>query len=288
MISERIYLYEEHQDVYLDVFVCETTPELSVKKRPAVLIFPGGAYRYTSDREAEPIARAYLAQGFNAAILRYTTSEHNRPVFHKELGLPYPLLEASRAVCLIKDNAEKWFTDKEKIAVVGFSAGGHLAASLGILWHLDAIADYLGIEKGYNRPDFMLPIYPVISGTDHPNAASFQNLLDAESPDRTLLERFSLETRVDENTVPAFIFHTFNDTAVPVQNSLLLAGAMAKYKIPFELHILPDGPHGMSLATDEVSGAPNEYNGRWVSWSAAWLKQCFAQKNKELKDGAES
>ncbi len=277
MRTERIYFYEDREDVYLDVTLCDVSSSLSVSSRPAILILPGGGYGATSDRESDPVARKYIAEGFNTAVLRYTTQNSGYPLYDEKVGIPFPLIEASKAMSILRDRAEEWSIIPDKIAVIGFSAGGHLCASLGTLWHKKELEEYLDIKHGYNKPNAMLPIYPVISGVSHPHKGSFDNLLGADASEEKIKE-YSLEFCVDENTVPAFIYHTFEDPCVPVFNSIEFAHALAEHNIPFELHIMPDGTHGLSTCTREVMAEPHKYNARWVEWSVKWLEKIFDLK----------
>jgi acetyl esterase/lipase len=238
-----------------------------VINRKGVLICPGGGYGFVSYRESEPIALAFIAQGFNAFVLTYEVA----PVVKH----PQPLLDASRAMCIIRENAEKWSTDIDKIAVCGFSAGGHLAASLGVFWQEKYLQEMLHIPEGMNKPNAMILSYPVITsqqGLAH--RGSFYNLLGMDL-DETIYETMSLEKYVSKNTPPAFIWHTFADSCVPVDNSLLFVQSMKNNNIPFEMHIFPEGNHGLSLC-DERTGnedtLENRHAGKWFDLCVEWLK----------------
>lgn len=242
------------------------------KKRGAVLICPGGGYARTSDREAEPIAMQFTAKGYHAFVLYYSVAPNRHPK---------PLLDVSRAMCLIRQNCDKWNIDRNKIAVCGFSAGGHLAASLGI--HYDK--SYLtteGIVAGENRPDAMILAYPVITMKEFRHNGSKENLLGKDAKEE-LINELSLETQVSEKTPPAFIWHTVEDQSVPVENSLMLACALQEKKIPFELHIYPNGPHGLSLANEETdSGSMGSYPhvSGWINLCIDWLGGVFSNSIK--------
>lgn len=242
------------------------------KARGAVLICPGGGYARTSEREAEPIAMQFNSAGFHAFVLYYSVA----PARH-----PQPLLDVSRAMCIIRENAGKWNIAPDKIAVCGFSAGGHLAASLGVHWTKPYIHEMPGIMKGMNRPNALILSYPVISSGEYAHRGSFINLLGS-NPDTDLLSEMSLELQVNVNTPPAFLWHTFNDNAVPLENSLSFAQALRKNNIPFEMHIYPEGPHGLSLANEEtqVEGLKvDAHIAGWMPLCIDWLRQLF---NKNL------
>ena len=268
MIYEKIALRQGKPHITLSAYVSESSPELRNLKKKAVLVLPGGGYQMTSDREAEPVAKAFFAAGMDAFVLRYSVGE-------EAVGYA-PLLDAAMAVKYIRDHAESYSIDPGKIVVCGFSAGGHLAASLGTLWKLDVVSKTLGCENPYIRPNGMILGYPVITSGPLGHSGSILRLADAEGrvPDKEELDRFSIEKHVDPETCPAFVWHTADDGAVPVENSLYMCEALAKHKVPFELHVFPYGAHGLSIATPEV--APNDdmampYVARWVEMAIKWI-----------------
>jgi acetyl esterase/lipase len=162
------------------------------------------------------------------------------------------------------------------VYVCGFSAGGHLAASCGTLWHLDAVSELLDTDSALLRPDGMILCYPVI--TADPAVAhlgSFINLLGVEgAKDQALRDLVSLDLQVTDKTPPAFMWHTFADNAVPVQNSLRFAIAMKEHNVPTELHIYPNGWHGLSLCTPAVGIMGDFPEVRaWMGLSIAWLNR---------------
>ena len=279
MLYEQINIWDDfHGDIRgnakLEVYVPALSKEVSsVERKRAVLICPGGGYGFVSGREAEPVALAFAAQGFNSFVITYDVAPAVRH--------PQPLLDVSRAMCIIRENAEKWHTDNDKIAVCGFSAGGHLAASLGVFWREQYLQEALKIQEGQNKPNALILCYPVITsiiGKAH--RGSFYNLL-GENLDENAYEAMSLEKNVNSDTPPAFIWHTFNDGAVPVDNALLFAQSMRDNDVPFELHIFPDGVHGLSLCDERTAtekALVNEYSGKWFELCVDWLKQHAFQK----------
>lgn len=237
----------------LTAYACVDMGDCHTAPRRAVVICPGGGYSMLSEREAEPIAKPFLAAGLNVFILRYTVGDGARDY--------QPLIQVSLAIKHIRENAEKYHTDPRYVYTCGFSAGGHLAGSAGTLWNIDAVKPYLGdAPEGINRPTGMILCYPVITGGKHAHRGSFNRLLGfTTTGDEPELDAFSLEKHVGPHTPPAFIWHTFSDTCVPVQNSLLMAEAMLAADIPCELHIYPEGRHGLSLATEEVANGKADY-----------------------------
>ena len=245
------------------------------KSRSAVLICPGGGYSFTSDREAEQVAMQFNAAGFHAFIVYYSCAPRKHP---------QPLLDVSRAMCIIRENAEEWMVNRDEIAVCGFSAGGHLAASLGVHFNKPYLFENTGIKKDLNKPNALILNYPVISSSEFAHRDSFINLLGADA-ESNLLYDMSLEHHVNEETPPTFIWHTFEDKTVPVENSVLFAQALCRKRIPFELHIYPEGSHGLSLATEETCTEDKEVNPHVASWlnlCIEWLKTCAYKKNKNI------
>lgn len=251
---------------YLEVYAAEK-PHGYV--RGALLIIPGGAYAAVcDDREGEPIALDFLQKGYSSFVLHYSVGEKAK--------FPTPLIEASKAMKYIKDNSEKYNIDSQRVFAMGFSAGGHLAASLGVLWHLKEIYDEIDMHYAYNKPKGVLPIYPVVSANVPTNMASFYNILGRSEVTKEELNRFSLELYVDEKSAPAFICHTSTDKIVPVQNALCLAEAYANADMPFELHIFKEAPHGLALGNKiTMCGNPgwlNESGEKWTQLAKIWME----------------
>lgn len=241
------------------------------KARPAVIVAPGGAYFFTSDREADPIALKFLAEGYQVFLLRYSVMPDRYPT---------SLLQLAALIAHIRQNAAAYLVRPDAIAVCGFSAGGHLAASSGILWREPVIAEMLGIENRLARPDAMILSYPVITSGEFAHQYSFECLLGEKSRDEAMRRAVSLEYRVDGTTPPAFLWHTFADELVPLENSLLLANALRRANVPFELHVFPEGIHGLSLA-NELTQTDGRYDqivpaaAQWMGLCLTWLKGLF-------------
>lgn len=237
----------------------------SGRKFPAMIVCPGGGYCNCCKREAEIVALQFSAAGFHAFVLDYAVAPDNH--------YPEPQNNLSNAISLVRKNAEQWRVDPNKIAVIGFSAGGHLAASLATMWNKEP----LKTVDGSNKPNAAILSYPVISsveGVSH--VGSFDSLC---GEDKELRAKMSLETQVDADTPPCFIWHTVTDQSVPVENSLRFATALNKEKVPFEMHIFPEGPHGLSLA-NHITANDENYNRPevqvWVELSIRWLNKLFA------------
>lgn len=236
------------------------------RRRPLVLILPGGGYRYLSFREAEPVAVRLLGMGCHAAVLHYSVA----PV-----TFPAQLLQVFSAIHTLRCNAETWHINPGRIIVMGFSAGGHAAASAGVFWSKPHYAQLLNLEPKDVRPDALALCYPVITSGPFAHPGSIECLTgSADSPYRGTV---SLEKQVSSDVPPCFIWHTVTDSAVPVENSLMFASALRKNRVPFELHLFANGGHGLSLANAEVYGQDrqasiNEACQQWVALFDAWRK----------------
>ncbi|WP_125767587.1 alpha/beta hydrolase [Lapidilactobacillus wuchangensis] len=251
-------------------YVLDNSEEMDInRRRPAILVIPGGGYVMTSDREAEPVAIKMLSKGYQAFILRYNVA----PVHY-----PASLLEIASSVKLIRDNAEAWHVDPDKIIVAGFSAGGHLAANLATAWNSKLLKDY-GYQSADIKPNGLLLGYSVISSGKYAHVDSFKNLLGDDYDNEAIRESVSLEKQVTADTPATFLWHTYTDDCVPVENTLLFADALKKANVPFEMHIFPKGGHGLSIATAETA-IPNGYGIQpevsvWPDLFATWVKNTF-------------
>lgn len=267
MIFEKIPLSEKNPKATLTTYVFEDQPEFNPPRRRAVIVCPGGGYRCLSKREGEPIVSKFLGAGFNVFLLEYSIASKN-------LGYD-PMLEAGRAIAHVRKNADRYHIMPDKIFITGFSAGGHLAASSGILWNCPAAQkEFSGEPIGINRPDGMILSYPVITAGPMAHQGSI-SALSISNYGKDVEDEWSLEKHVDSTTPPAFIWHTLTDEMVPVQNSLLLAEAMTEKNISYELHIYPKGPHGMALADEETeAGNPNmnsDHVRSWIPLAINWI-----------------
>lgn len=227
-------------------------PVLGHSIRPAILICPGGAYRFCSEREAEPVALAFLSAGFQAFVLNYSCGD--------DIKRSNPLREVAETIDEIKKHSEEWYVEREKIAVCGFSAGGHLAASLATLYKTMPELDC--------KPSLSVLCYPVISSDPAiANEHSFQNIAMGDEEVRVYL---SLDKRVVEDTVPTFIWHIRHDSGVNVGNTLKYINALWENGVDFEAHIFEDGPHGISLCNQEVN-TPYENTKVWFELALKYL-----------------
>ncbi len=268
MIYETIKLGDFEEACLIPICITNTE-QLSQTPRRAVIVCPGGAYGRLADREAEPIALQYLAAGFATFILRYGVEEN--------AANWRPLKQLALAIRYVRENAEKYNVDPDYVFTWGASAGGHLAASAGVLWSspvLDEIAE--GAARDIVRPTGMILSYPVISTCEFAHLGSAKRLCGTTEPTEAQKAPFSLEKHVNDTTPPAFIWHTFEDKTVSVQNSLMLADAMQRAGVPFEMHIFPKGPHALALCDEQTAvGSPARILPnvqKWIELSIRWAR----------------
>lgn len=263
MTYQTIHFASNFSNAFLEAYIHEPYEELKIGKRKAIIVCPGGGYTSLSEREGEPIALQYFAAGLNAFVLRYSI---------KENATNYtPLIEACLAIKYLRDHANRLYVDPDNIFIIGFSAGGHLAAWTGTMWHCSQVAAHLeGADPGICKPTATLLCYPVISSDFNSNSIAVLSNGRVENA-----KDFSLERLVDERTAPAFLWHTAEDSMVPVMHSILYASALSKQCIPFELHIFPKGPHGLALCNKETWVGNSAYNSPyvepWISMSVRWI-----------------
>lgn len=247
----------------------------SGRRCPAVLILPGGAYAYTSTREAEPVALRYLARGWNAFVLEYSCAPHS---------FPTSLREAAMAMVHIRENAGHYGIGPDMVAAVGFSAGGHLCGCLGTMYDCPELRD-IGTAAQI-RPDVLGLHYPVAVSWGRTHALSLRNI---SGGDDVLASRLSLEKRVRPDMPPVFLWHTRTDASVPCRNSLLLATAMEEAGVSFALHLYANGPHGLSVGDETVY--PVEQVPEMSRDVSSWLDTelaFFAESGLKIKDLGEN
>lgn len=259
----NIVTYLTHNDALEGKYIAGPVDEFN-RQRPMVLVFPGGGYERLSPRENEPVALRLVALGIQTVVVEYSCF----PALY-----PTALEQAAEAVAYCREHAVEWHADPGKIAVLGFSAGGHAAGSIGILWERLNMGDIC-------RPDAMILCYPVITGGEHAHRGSFRHLLGDKHDE--MVDFVSLEKHVKPNTPPTFLWHTWEDETVPVENSLLLACALRSAGVGCEMHIYQQGKHGLSLSNEEVfpvtatNMRPECQN--WIDMAARWLKELNISK----------
>ncbi len=273
MVHEKIKLFEE-KEVFLTTYVQDKIGALAEEDgRPAILVLPGGAFSSICPFEGEPVALTFLQKGFNCFVLEYTVGDNCR--------YPDILIEVSKAIKTIRDNAEKWGVNPQRVAVMGFSAGACLAGMSATQWNDPQISASLGVKPEYIRPDSAVIAYGFWdnSGTvwnnpefDIPEAADFM---------RSCPPQLDLINYVGPHVCPMFVWHNQNDAYAPVVNCLMITERLCALKIPVELHLYSGGEHGMSVSSplvyrDERWKAVLESNpsvALWVDMCADWLEK---------------
>ena len=273
IIREEIRVPGTLADTYLETFFLNVTESFTVQERPLILVCPGGGYHFTSEREAEIIAMQFNAMGYHTAVLRYSC---------KPAQFPTALLELSRAVAHLRAHAQKYMIDPERIAVLGFSAGGHLAASLGAFWNTEWFAKIreeagVALTAQEIKPDGLILAYPVITSGEYAHRDSFTDLLGEErAKDSWWLEKMSLEKQNLKDVPPVFLWHTSYDSSVPLENSLYFATQLIKARKPLEYHIFPGDVHGISLAdwrTRSEKRMEETAAVQWIGLVHTWLEK---------------
>lgn len=272
MRNEQIKIQVEGsgKDVCLETYILgDVMDGARNRKTPLVLICPGGGYAMTSNREAEPIALQFNSMGYQAAVLRYSCA----PAVY-----PTALCEVAQSVKLIREHAEDWNVDAEKIIVMGFSAGGHLAASYGVFWNESWLTEKMQCDKQLLKPNGLVLCYPVISSKEEiAHQDSIKNLLGESYPE--MKEQVSLEDKVGKHTPKTFLWHTFTDPVVPFWNSFRFAEALGKAGVPMEYHLYPQGGHGLSLANEQTANEEGKGVEKvcqsWVPLLRSWILENF-------------
>jgi len=295
----KLKLYEDRQDVTLTTYVLSDSPEmLNGKRRPAVLVCPGGAYLGCSDREAEPVAVRFAAMGYHAFVLRYSTYSNGKgfaPVFgdlpvNPNSVHPAPMRDIGKAFLTIGAHAKEWLVDMNKIAICGFSAGAHNCAMYSANWDQPVITEFFGEPAPVFKPaaailGYGISDYHLMFGESKDTfaqqlseAASIA-FLGTKSPSKELLDSVSPVLYVTENTPPTFLWATANDDLVPVENTTRMANALARAGVPFAVHIFETGPHGLSLADQSTASSQSELDvdaTQWVCLAETWLRKRFS------------
>jgi acetyl esterase/lipase len=234
----------------------------------AVVVYPGGGYGGLAiDHEGHQIARWLNSLGVTAVIVKYRLG----PRYHH----PIPLTDAQRAVRVTRFHAKDWGVDPARVGIIGFSAGGHLASTVGTHFDKGKADAPDAIDRESCRPDFMILMYPVITMSDPFTHAGSRNNLLGKDADPKLIEHLSNEKMVTPETPPTFLVHTTEDKVVPPENSTLFYMALCRNKVPVELHIYEKGRHGLGLGPQ---GMPYS---SWPERCVAWLRDRGVLENRK-------
>ena len=256
--------YMEKREGYSVSQVTEPTitpyfPEKGKANGTAVIVFPGGGYiNLTVTYEGEDIAKEFNKVGITTFVVKYRLPSDEIMV-DKTIG---PLQDAQRAIQIVRERATEWGVKPDKIGIIGFSAGGHLASTLATHFKKAVIPNEANISL---RPDFAMLIYPVITFGDWAHAGSRENLI-GKNPSQELIDLYSNEKQITPDTPPCFLIHAEDDGAVPVQNSTQFYDALVKNKVKAEMHLFEEGGHGFGMINPKNKG-------RWVEWAENWMKE---------------
>jgi len=266
--NQIVIANEEKEDIYNGITIVSKVTEPSYQffrvkedgiKRPCVIVFPGGGYTIlASGHEGIDVAKFFNSIGVNAMVVKYRIPNEKA---QKDKTIA-PLQDAQQAILLAKTNAGSWGIDETKIGILGFSAGGHLAASLSSHYN-DVKID--NPAKMSLRPDFQILIYPVITMKDFGHSGSIENLI-GKNPSEEQIKYYSNELNVDKKTPPAFIVHAINDDAVPVQNAHVYDSALKANKVASTLYLFEKGGHGFGMKNPTATE-------QWTTPLTVWLQK---------------
>lgn len=275
---------------YLQEPNIEIDPE---RKYPTIVICPGGAFMWTSFREDEPIALRFLAEGFSVVVVHYATeglssfkSSNAEDIPQNPVTLfPNSLVELATAVAYLRENKEEWSIDENNVVVAGFSAGGNLAAQLGVYWHENWLEQKVGKDKEMYKPNQLMLAYAVLDFTliprterEHSKNMATYAVTGEFNPDEEKLIKISPALNISENVPPTFLWTTVEDALVSVQNSIVFSQKLADKGIPFELHVFNKGKHGLGLGDLRTGIKKDQTNSQVYKWVDLFLEWLYPNK----------
>lgn len=297
MKIETFHLSEELKDVTLTAYILEDSPEmLNGGKRPAVLICPGGAYMYISDREGEPVALRFAAMGYHAFVLKYSVYSNcglkfpdlNKPAY-KPSTFPEPVQEIGKAMMIIHEHADEWLVDTDRIVLNGYSAGAHNCAMYSVYWNTDVITSLApetpeifrpcAAVLGYGMYDY-INVWKSTELSPNPFAMQMHKGMCMASVGVTefneeIFLKSSPARLINSDTPPMFLWACADDSVVNVQETLNFAIQLSKNHIPFEVRIYESGDHGLSLADEATANAWEQVDPHvalWMNDCEKWLR----------------
>ncbi|MGD0031163.1 alpha/beta hydrolase [Paenibacillus illinoisensis] len=302
MITEKIQLFDDNEHSNLYTYILDPQTSYKVyKRRPAIIICPGGGYLMTATKEGEAVAARFLSHGYHTFVLRYSTYFKERmtdlnevPPINEQSHYPGPLIELMESIRLIKEHAEEWHIDAENIFVLGFSAGGHLAASLAVKWDDKDLLDRFpkDVSPSVFKPKGIVLGYPAL---DLESArVNFQNhknpmirrqgdfLYDAvfghDAPSKEQLDTVKIINYIREDMPSVFLWHTYDDEITSSGDSAALIHELIRHRINCEFHLFAKGKHGLGLGDEVYANSEDDINeevSAWVNLADQWLKlQC--------------
>lgn len=296
MIVEEVKLWNDGNNASYVKYLLSNSQEIETgRKYPAIIICPGGGFLRISDREKEPVAIYFLNQGYQAFTINYNTKSVGNGSY------PKPVYDLAKMILTIRENADNWNIDSNKIAILGFSSGGHVCASLATQWHEDYLKEKLKVDSELLKPNAVILCYPLLNFLYQRDKVKKDKRYNEFSPSigmkksdfmqvsieagvgvNATLEQYKNASpyyHITENTPPTFIWHTANDELVYVGQSLRFAEKLGDNNVPYELHIFERGVHGLSLANRNSTSNPeliNEDVALWVDLAIRFLNRHFS------------
>lgn len=281
MILEKIDLYGDHRVMLYTYIPHWTTVPGHYPKRGGVVVLPGGAYVVHGNCEGEPVAMDFAAAGFNAYLLKYSLAPY--------AAFPNSAADVCRALKLIRQRAEDFHQDTDKLALCGFSAGGHVAACVGTMWNRSDLLERSGCRGEEGKPNALILGYPCITADLQGQADMYENLKGRYTLEE-LGEMASAEKWVGAHTPPVFLWNMYRDKLVPVEHGIKLMAALAAHDVPFECHTYMEGNHGIGPGTRAASlGDPERdipHAARWFADCKEWLTMVFGDPVLEVPQGS--
>lgn len=281
MRQMRINLWKDDSNTFLDAYIIENSLQYRInERRPAVIVVPGGGFSFISDREGEPIALAYAAEGFHTFVLKYSTEEKAR--------FPKPLLDTAKAVQTVREHADEWLIDADRIVLEGTSAGGYLAVAEPALAETDIFKNVDSLNPALIKPNAVVAGYPVLdfnytfldyfwSQKDESEKEKLmetnQRILGEKHPSQKTMHPYHALDHITDKMVPVFVFTTCSDEVVPAINTIRLIERLNCNRVPVEGHIFGWGPHSYSLANLALKRGDNvnPHVEKWFDLSIEWL-----------------
>lgn len=284
MIIEELKLWDNGNQAKYVKYLLNNSQEIeSDRKHPAIVVCGGGGFLKISDREKEPVAMHFLNQGYQVFVLNYNTKSYGNGSY------PKPVYDLAKMILTIRNNADNWNVDPNKIAVIGFSSGGHLCASLATQWHEDYLKEKLEVNSELLKPNAVILCYPLVNYLYQLEKAKEDKQYNEFSPSIGMKKSDFMEVAIEagvgvnatsdqyrsasphyhitENTPPTFIWHTAKDELVYVGQSLKFAEKLGDNNVSYELHIFENGPHGLSLANSKSAGNQELINKDVAVWA---------------------
>ncbi|XOQ14301.1 MAG: Alpha/beta hydrolase [Shouchella clausii] len=298
MLTKKIQLFDDNS--YANLYTYVLDPDIShnvYKKRPAIVVCPGGGYMLSAIKEGEAVATRFLAKGYHTFVLRYSTYFKERmvnnevPPLNEKSYYPGPLVELMESIRIIKENAEEWYVDPDNIFVLGFSAGGHMAASLGVRWDEDSLLKKFqeGINPSLFKPKGILLCYPAVEvenskenllkhenlGTKRQGEFFYPAIFGNANPTKRQIEYLNIKNYIREDMPPVFLWHTYDDEITSSKDSTEFIYELIENNVHCEFHLFAHGKHGLALSDETYANSENDINkevSEWVHLADNWMK----------------